>query len=109
MSQIVSNIDLSTTGSAVEREIARALAARRIETVDAPVAGGATGGANGTLAVIAAGKLRVIAGVRGLLDVFGKVFVVGARRDVTALISYIEPWAGVQVKGKAGRKVKARA
>jgi len=72
-------IDLSTTGSRVEQEIAKALAVRRIETVDAPISGGAAGAANGTLAVIAAGKPRAVAGVRDVLEVFGKVFVVGRR------------------------------
>ena len=70
-------VDLSTTGPRVEKEIARALAARRIATVDAPVSGGATGAANGTLAVMVGGTPRAVAGVRELLDVFGKVFVVG--------------------------------
>ena len=36
-------VDLSTTGSAVEKEIAKALAARGIDTVDSPVSGGASG------------------------------------------------------------------
>ncbi len=72
-------VDLSTTGSIVEKEIARALAARRIDTVDAPISGGAAGAAKGTLAVMVAGTPRAVAGVRDLLDVFGKVFVVGRR------------------------------
>lgn len=100
-------IDLSTTGSRMEMEIAQALAVRRIDTVDAPVSGGASGAAKGTLAVIAAGKPRAIAGVRDVLDVFGKVFVVG-RRDLTSFITYIEPWAGVQVKGKKARAAAKR-
>jgi 2-hydroxy-3-oxopropionate reductase len=70
-------VDLSTTGTHVEKEIAKALAARRIATVDAPVSGGASGAAKGTLAVMVAGAPRAVAGVRDLLDVFGKVFVVG--------------------------------
>ncbi len=72
-------VDLSTTGSIVEKEIAQALAVRRIDTVDAPISGGAAGAAKGTLAVMVAGTPRAVAGVRDLLDVFGKVFVVGGR------------------------------
>lgn len=72
-------VDLSTTGSIIEREIAKALAARRIETVDAPISGGAAGAAKGTLAVMVAGAPRAIAEVRDVLDIFGKVFVVGRR------------------------------
>ncbi len=70
-------VDLSTTGSAVEKEIARALAAKGIETVDSPVSGGATGADKGTLAVMAAGKTTSIAAVRSALEVIGKVFIVG--------------------------------
>jgi 2-hydroxy-3-oxopropionate reductase len=70
-------VDLSTTGSAVEKEIAKALAVRRIELVDSPVSGGASGAEKGTLAVMVAGKAKSIAAVRGALDVIGKVFVVG--------------------------------
>lgn len=70
-------VDLSTTGSVVEKEIAKALAKRRIETVDAPISGGASGATKGTLAVMVAGSPRAVSGVRAALDVFGKVFVVG--------------------------------
>jgi len=64
-------VDLSTTGSTVEKEVAAALAARDIETVDAPVSGGAAGALKGTLAVMAAGPPDAVAGVRALLEVFG--------------------------------------
>jgi 2-hydroxy-3-oxopropionate reductase len=70
-------VDLSTTGSIVEREVAAGLAAREIEAVDAPVSGGAAGAQKGTLAVMAAGRPEAVAGVRPLLEIFGKVFVVG--------------------------------
>jgi 2-hydroxy-3-oxopropionate reductase len=70
-------VDLSTTGSVVEKEIAKALAKRGIETVDAPISGGASGATKGTLAVMVAGSPRAVSGVRAALDVFGKVFVVG--------------------------------
>jgi len=72
-------VDLSTTGTKVEKAVAKALAARRIETVDAPISGGAAGARKGTLAVMVAGSPRAVAGVREALDVFGKVFVVGRR------------------------------
>jgi len=70
-------VDLSTTGCVVEKELAKALAARGIDTVDSPVSGGASGAAKGTLAVMVAGKPASIAAVRGALDVIGKVFIVG--------------------------------
>jgi len=70
-------VDLSTTGSSVEKEVAKALAARGIATVDSPVSGGASGAVKGTLAVMVAGKPKAVAAVRGALDVIGKVFIVG--------------------------------
>ena len=82
-------VDLSTTGSIVEKEIARALAARGIDTVDSPVSGGASGAAKGTLAVMVAGKPRAIATVRGALDVIGKVFVVGKQPGQAQLMKLL--------------------
>lgn len=70
-------VDLSTVGSSAEREVAAGLAAHGIETVDAPVSGGAAGASKGTLALMIAGKPAVVEQVRPLFDVFGKVFIVG--------------------------------
>lgn len=70
-------VDLSTVGSRAEQEVAAGLAAKGIETVDAPVSGGAAGAQKGTLALMIAGKPEVVERVRGLFDVFGKVFIVG--------------------------------
>ena len=70
-------VDLSTTGSAVEKEVAAGLAKKRITLIDAPVSGGATGAEKGTLAVMVAGKPTAVARVRVALAVFGKLFVVG--------------------------------
>jgi 2-hydroxy-3-oxopropionate reductase len=70
-------VDLSTVGSRIEKEVADALLAKGIETVDAPVSGGAAGAKKGTLAIMAAGKEVALEEVRALFDVLGKVFVVG--------------------------------
>ena len=70
-------VDLSTTGSAIEKEVAAGLAKKRITLIDAPVSGGATGAAKGTLAVMVAGKSSAVAQVRDSLAVLGKLFVVG--------------------------------
>jgi 2-hydroxy-3-oxopropionate reductase len=72
-------VDLCTNGARFEKELAHALAARGIDLIDAPISGGASGAAKGTLAVMCAGKPRAIADVRELLEAFGKVFVVGTR------------------------------
>ncbi|MFY1663073.1 NAD(P)-dependent oxidoreductase [Pseudomonas sp. Pseu.R1] len=70
-------VDLSTVGSRAEQEVAAGLAAKGIETVDAPVSGGAAGAKKGTLALMIAGKPAVVEQVRPLFEVFGKVFIVG--------------------------------
>lgn len=70
-------VDLSTTGSAIEKEVAAGLAKKRITLIDAPVSGGATGAAKGTLAVMVAGKSTAVAQVSDPLAVLGKLFVVG--------------------------------
>lgn len=70
-------VDLSTTGSVVEKAVAAGLVPKRIALVDAPVSGGATGAENGTLAVMVAGKTTTVAILRETLAVLGKVFVVG--------------------------------
>jgi 2-hydroxy-3-oxopropionate reductase len=31
----------------------------------------------------------------------------GGKRDMTALVTYLEPWAGVEVRGKAARRKRA--
>ncbi len=72
-------VDLSTTGTVVEKEIAAALARRKIAPIDAPVSGGATGAKAGTLAVMVAGDRATIDALRPLFEVFGKVFVAGSR------------------------------
>lgn len=82
-------VDLSTTGAAVEREVAAALARRGIDTVDAPVSGGAEGAAAGTLAVMVAGPARAVARVRGLLGCFGTVFVVGSAPGQAQLLKVL--------------------
>ncbi|WP_109481819.1 NAD(P)-dependent oxidoreductase [Paraburkholderia sp. C35] len=70
-------VDLSTVGSRTEKEVAEGLLAKGIETVDAPVSGGAAGAKKGTLAIMAAGSAVALEEVRPLFDVCGKVFVVG--------------------------------
>lgn len=70
-------VDLSTVGSRAEQEVAAGLAAKGIDTVDAPVSGGAAGARNGSLAMMVAGKPAAVERVRSLFDVFGKVFIVG--------------------------------
>jgi 2-hydroxy-3-oxopropionate reductase len=88
-SKVKTVVDLSTTGSSVEKEIAQALGNRGITLIDAPVSGGATGAAKGTLAVMVAGKAGAVAGVREMLGVFGKVFIVGTQPGQAQLMKLL--------------------
>jgi 2-hydroxy-3-oxopropionate reductase len=82
-------VDLSTTGSTVEKEIAKAVATRGIDLIDSPVSGGASGADKGTLAVMVAGKPKSIAAVRDALTVIGKVFVVGKQAGQAQLMKLL--------------------
>jgi len=72
-------IDLSTTGARVEQEIAQALSAKGISLVDSPVSGGVAGATKGTLAVMTACPQDQLETLRPVLEVFGKVFYLGAK------------------------------
>ena len=70
-------VDLSTVGSRATRQAAAGLLANGIDLIDAPVSGGAAGAKQATLAVMVAGRPEAVAKVRGLLETFGKLFMVG--------------------------------
>jgi 2-hydroxy-3-oxopropionate reductase len=82
-------VDLSTVGSRTEQEVAAGLLEKGIETVDAPISGGAAGAQKGTLAVMAAGKPEAITQVRELFDIFGKVFIVGEKAGQAQLLKLL--------------------
>lgn len=82
-------VDLSTVGSRASQEVAAGLLKRGIETVDAPVSGGASGASKGTLALMVAGKPEAVAQVRPLFDVFGKVFIVGEQAGQGQLLKLL--------------------
>ena len=70
-------VDLSTTGPATAIEAARALERRGIEFMDAPVSGGVSGAEKGTLAIMASGSKAQFERAKPLLEVIGRVFLVG--------------------------------
>jgi len=82
-------VDLSTTGSKVEKEVAASLRASGITLIDAPVSGGATGAEKGTLAVMVAGKPNIVAGLRNTLAIFGKVFIAGSEPGQAQLLKLL--------------------
>jgi 2-hydroxy-3-oxopropionate reductase len=82
-------VDLSTVGSRATRNAAKALAEKKIDLVDAPVSGGAGGARAGTLAVMVAGPEAAVAEVKELLEVFGKLFMVGPEAGQAQLLKLL--------------------
>ena len=72
-------IDVSTTGATVARVVAEGLATKGIQAVDAPVSGGITGAEKGTLAVMVSCPENVLATIKPILEVIGKIFFVGTQ------------------------------
>jgi 3-hydroxyisobutyrate dehydrogenase-like beta-hydroxyacid dehydrogenase len=72
-------IDLGTSGPAASQAMAAALSPAGIALVDAPVSGGVKGAAAGTLTLMIAGPAAATARAKPLLEVFGKVIVVGEK------------------------------
>jgi 3-hydroxyisobutyrate dehydrogenase-like beta-hydroxyacid dehydrogenase len=72
-------VDLSTSGPAAAQAIAALLAPRGIAAVDAPVSGGVKGAAAGKLAIMASGAARAMEQARPLLEVLGRVYVLGEK------------------------------
>jgi len=72
-------IDLSTSGPAASQAIAATLAPAGIAVVDAPVSGGVKGAAAGKLTLMVAGPVAAVSRARPLLEIFGRVVVVGEK------------------------------
>jgi 3-hydroxyisobutyrate dehydrogenase-like beta-hydroxyacid dehydrogenase len=70
-------VDMSTTGATYAKRIAEGVASKGIVAVDAPISGGLVGAERGTLAVMASCSDEVLARIRPMLEVFGKIFHVG--------------------------------
>ncbi|HEX2137006.1 MAG TPA: NAD(P)-dependent oxidoreductase [Microvirga sp.] len=70
-------IDLSTTGATTSVRIARALAARNVAHLDAPVSGGVAGAESGTLAVMVSGPRPHYDELEPVLRNIGKLFYIG--------------------------------
>lgn len=72
-------IDVSTTGATVAKAVAEGLAVKGIIAVDAPVSGGIAGAEKGTLAVMVSCPEQILPTVKPILEVLGKIFVVGTQ------------------------------
>lgn len=83
-------VDLSTVGPALAGEVADALAPRGKTLVDAPVSGGTTGAAAGSLAIMVAGPDQAIADVEPLLKTLGRsILRVGERAGQAQLAKLV--------------------
>ena len=82
-------VDLSTVGSRATRQAAAGLLANGIDLVDAPVSGGVAGARQATLAVMVAGRPEAVAQVRDLLEIFGKLFMVGPEPGQAQLLKLL--------------------
>jgi 2-hydroxy-3-oxopropionate reductase len=82
-------VDLSTVGSRATKHAAAGLLQKGIDLVDAPVSGGAAGAKAGTLAVMVAGRPPAVERVKGLLALFGKLFMVGAEPGQAQLLKLL--------------------
>jgi 3-hydroxyisobutyrate dehydrogenase-like beta-hydroxyacid dehydrogenase len=79
-------IDLSTTGPGVATRVAKGLAERGIQTVDAPVSGGVTGAREGTLTVMISCSKAVLETVEPIAKTFGRTFYVGEKPGLAQVV-----------------------
>lgn len=68
-------VDMSTIAPGTARAVARRLAERGVDMLDAPVSGGEAGAVAATLAIMAGGKAEVLERVRPLLELLGQRIV----------------------------------
>jgi 3-hydroxyisobutyrate dehydrogenase-like beta-hydroxyacid dehydrogenase len=72
-------VDLSSSGAIAAAEIAAALSARGIRSLDAPVSGGPVGARTGKLTVMVSGPREVYDLLQPVLALFGRVLFVGEK------------------------------
>lgn len=82
-------VDLSTIGSRAAKLAAEGLDKHGITFIDAPVSGGPSGALKASLAVMAAGPLATVEEIRPLLEVFGKLFVIGPQAGQAQLLKVL--------------------
>jgi len=68
-------VDMSTISPVATRDMAKRLAHKGIEMLDAPVSGGEVGAINGTLSIMVGGKPEVFARVKPLFECMGRNIV----------------------------------
>lgn len=79
-------VDLSTTGPRVAAEVAAALAAKGIVSIDAPVSGGVGGAEKGTLSIMVSGPHNQCGLLRPMFETLGKYFYIGDKPGMGQLM-----------------------
>ena len=83
-------VDLSTTGVKVARSVSDELRMRNIEAVDAPVSGGVTGAAAGTLTIMVSGSRVGLERARPLLSLLGsRIFDLGEKSGAAQMMKLV--------------------
>jgi len=82
-------VDLSTVGPRSTKAAAVGLQEHGIALIDAPVSGGAAGAQKGTLTVMAAGGEAALNEVKSLLEIFGKLVVIGKEPGQAQLLKLL--------------------
>lgn len=81
-------VDMSTIAPTVAVEVARALASKGVQCLDAPISGGDVGAQQGTLSIMVGGDARAFHAVKPILQVLGRTIVLcgpnGAGQTVKA-------------------------
>lgn len=79
-------INTSTIGKLEVERLAQTLAQRGIGLVDCPVSGGPPGARAGTLSVMVSGEPEHVAAVRGIVDAWGVITLVGDRPGMAQVL-----------------------
>ena len=79
-------LDLSTTGPNAAKRVAEGLAKHDVQWVDAPVSGGVTGAAKGTLAVMTSCPPETYQRIEPIVANFGRVFLVGEKPGLAQVV-----------------------
>jgi 3-hydroxyisobutyrate dehydrogenase len=86
-------IDMSSSAPLGTRDLARELAARKIDLIDAPVSGGLKRAVDGTLAIMAGGDTALVEKARPLLEAMGRTVIpvgpIGSGHAAKALNNYV--------------------
>jgi 3-hydroxyisobutyrate dehydrogenase len=92
-------VDQSTTGPTVARQIREIIEGAQIQMLDAPISGGTTGAADGTLSVMASGPRSAFDTVKAAFDAIGKnAFFLGENPGNGQMMKVVNNYIGNVIK-----------